>query len=131
MTDCKHRNLRSCFWKDSGESAGMWSCVECERKFVPLDIEQEQDAGRYRWLRANGEPDADMSYRADWCDANYDAAIDTAMKLDAQPVQPDEQAAFETWLAEKCPSGDVTDVQRQWEESSDYADMAQPVQPKG
>ena len=29
-----------------------------------------------------------------------------------------EQAAFEEWLADTCPSGDVTEVQRQWETSS-------------
>ena len=28
-----------------------------------------------------------------------------------------EQAAFEDWLARECPSGDVTEVQRQWETS--------------
>jgi len=47
----------------------------------------------------------------------------------AQPVQRDEQAAFETWLSEKCPSGDVMDVQRQWEASSAYAAIAQAEQP--
>jgi hypothetical protein len=39
----------------------------------------------------------------------------------AQPVQPSEQAAFEDWLYRVCPSGDVTEVQRQWEASSDLA----------
>ena len=29
-----------------------------------------------------------------------------------------EQAAFEDWLASECPSGDVTEVQRQWEAST-------------
>ena len=34
-----------------------------------------------------------------------------------------EQAAFEKWLAEKCPSGDVDAVQQQWESSSALQDL--------
>lgn len=34
-----------------------------------------------------------------------------------------EQAVFEEWLARVCPSGDHEAVQRQWEESDDYADF--------
>jgi hypothetical protein len=45
-----------------------------------------------------------------------------------EPV--DEQAAFEEWLYRVCPSGDVEDVQRQWEASSDYADLYTKPQPK-
>lgn len=33
-----------------------------------------------------------------------------------------EQEAFEAWLDRVSPSGDVTEVQRQWEASSDYCD---------
>lgn len=36
--------------------------------------------------------------------------------------QDREQSAFEDWLSKTCPSGDVTEVQRQWEASSEYAD---------
>ena len=35
-----------------------------------------------------------------------------------------EQAAFEKWLYDKCPSGDVDSVQRQWLESYEYAEFA-------
>lgn len=57
------------------------------------------------------------------------AAVDAAMAQAVQP-QPDEQAAFEVWLAEKCPSGDVSSVQYQWASSSDYKDfLAQAVPP--
>lgn len=40
------------------------------------------------------------------------------------PVVPrkDEQSVFEDWLECVCPSGDGTEVQRQWESSSDYLD---------
>ena len=52
---------------------------------------------------------------------------DAAMAQAVQP-QPDEQAVFETWLAEKCPSGDVSSVQYQWASSSEYKDfLAQAV----
>ena len=34
-----------------------------------------------------------------------------------------EQAAFEKWLRDKCPSGDVESVQRQWLESYEYAEL--------
>ena len=34
------------------------------------------------------------------------------------------QAAFEKWLYDKCPSGDVESVQRQWLESYEYAELA-------
>lgn len=34
-----------------------------------------------------------------------------------------EQAAFEEWLQDKCPSGDVESVQRQWIESHEYVEL--------
>lgn len=30
----------------------MHACVKCSHKFVPLDLEMERDASRYRWLLA-------------------------------------------------------------------------------
>jgi len=38
----------------------------------------------------------------------------------AQSAPQQEQSAFETWLENTCPSGDATEVQRQWEASYDY-----------
>ena len=60
------------------------------------------------------------------------SAIAALRQALAQPVNADEQAVFEDWLHRKCPSGDVTEVQRQWVASSEYADyleqaLAQPV----
>ena len=50
MDECKHNDIRS--WNfDDGKPAGIWSCVACGRKFVPLDLAQERDAKRYRLLR--------------------------------------------------------------------------------
>ncbi|ANB54805.1 hypothetical protein WM43_20185 [Aeromonas veronii] len=36
----------------------------------------------------------------------------------------DEQGAFELWLADKCPSGDVESVQQQWLGSVERHDFA-------
>ena len=38
-------------------------------------------------------------------------------------VEGAEQSAFETWLYEEFPSGDVAQVKRSWEESSSFADF--------
>jgi hypothetical protein len=47
--------------------------------------------------------------------------IDTVNILGVRPqhqaASDREQAAFENWLERECPSGDVTEVQRQWEAS--------------
>ena len=39
-----------------------------------------------------------------------------------------EQAAFEKWLYDKCPSGDVESVQRQWLKSYEYAEFAEKLE---
>ncbi len=56
---------------ETRESAGLWACAECWHKFVPLDLEMEQDAARYRWLKSrNGltlrsEPENSVWKRSD------------------------------------------------------------------
>jgi hypothetical protein len=82
----------------------------------------------------------DASERADWIERiarKYLATpqADSAVAPKAEPAEDAVQAAFEAWLTRTGPSGDVTEVQRQWEASSDYADLfttpqadsAQPV----
>jgi len=45
-----------------------------------------------------------------------------------KPVTKDqEQAAFEDWLSDNCPSGDVDSVQWQWEASHEYEDLYAPT----
>lgn len=61
-------------------------------------------------------------------------ALDKAIAQAVQPVKlrakDAEEAAFEVWLAEKCPFGNVSSVWRQWKNSSEYRDfLAQAVQP--
>jgi len=65
----------------------------------------------------------------DWKDR--DAVADMLAAPAAPDGCADEQVAFEKWLYRTCPSGDVEAVQRQWEVSSDYADLtaAAPAAP--
>ncbi len=91
MTDCKHRQIRAWAFADDGEAAGMWFCAECRHRFVPLDIAQEDDAKRYRWLRAQGWWNGPMCVVVNPKNAvklghntlsmdDLDAAIDAAME---------------------------------------------------
>lgn len=34
-----------------------------------------------------------------------------------------EAFAFDCWIEKESPSGDVTEVQRKWEESREYSDL--------
>lgn len=36
MADCAHRKLQTWHFIDNGKEAGMWSCVGCGTKFVPI-----------------------------------------------------------------------------------------------
>ena len=35
MSDCEHREIHTWFFND-GAPAGMWSCMDCRHKFVPI-----------------------------------------------------------------------------------------------
>ena len=50
-------------------------------------------------------------------------AADLLRELAAEPRKRTEQDAFEDWLEKERPSGDVTEVQRQWESSSELAEF--------
>lgn len=50
------------------------------------------------------------------------AAPDLLAALEAT-VKSQEECAFDRWLNRICPSGDVTEVRNQWEDSSDFADF--------
>jgi hypothetical protein len=50
MTDCKHERIQTWRFPGDGELCGMWSCVYCARKFVPIDIQQEQNSARFQYL---------------------------------------------------------------------------------
>ncbi len=46
-----------------------------------------------------------------------------------EPAAEDaEQAAFEKWLRDKRPSGDVESVKQQWIDSCEYAELQNDVQ---
>jgi len=71
MTDCKHQNITTFVFIDSGEPSGLWACADCGRKFVPLDLEMGRDAARYRWLKSRkglvlkSEPQPNIWKRSD------------------------------------------------------------------
>jgi hypothetical protein len=56
MNKCQHTKLQSWVIAETQEPAGMWSCVDCGHKFVPLDLEQEADAKRYKFLYNDFSP---------------------------------------------------------------------------
>jgi hypothetical protein len=98
---------------------GPWVVTE-----VPYDRDYEGHH-EVRWA-ANGCPLALLSnYAPDERRANA-RLIAAAPELLAdltKRVKNAEQAAFEDWLARTRPSGDVEQVQSQWDTSSDYEDF--------
>jgi hypothetical protein len=83
MDECIHAHVQSWTFED-GESARFWSCKACGRKFVPLDLAQERDAKRYRWVRENGDQaiGRDRGCGPEWtyCD-ELDALVDDRMEV--------------------------------------------------
>lgn len=56
-------------------------------------------------------------------DANLIAAAPNLLEALDKMLDNEEQRDFEKWLRSKAPSGDCSDVQAQWLESSDYEDF--------
>jgi hypothetical protein len=48
---CEHAEIVTYIFADTREVSSLWGCKACQRKFVPLDLEMEKDAARYRWLK--------------------------------------------------------------------------------
>lgn len=51
--------------------------------------------------------------------------VDEAMKY----AQGQLESAFEKWLSDECPSGDVEQVERQWDESLAHEELVNELQP--
>jgi len=67
-------------------------------------------------------------------DAHYSKLFGNTLpapsKAAPEPTAKDlEQAAFEKWLSDKCPSGDVESVQWQWLQSYEYAEFLDEQEP--
>jgi len=86
---CKHLRIQTWIGHHTGKVAGLWSCAECGHKFVPLDIAQETDAARWRWLVRHaslgfdGAPSWDAIVRMpvfDADDTTIAALVDRAME---------------------------------------------------
>jgi len=52
IDNCKHQRITTFSFEDTGEPSGLWACADCGHKFVPIDLEMERDAARYRWLKS-------------------------------------------------------------------------------
>jgi hypothetical protein len=97
--ECPHDMGIQTWSYGDGTAAGVWSCTQCARKFVPLDLAMEKDAERYRWLRARPLDDDEIYIAVDsarhasrWalggsdpdgCDAAIDAAMAAPTALGA------------------------------------------------
>lgn len=84
------------------------------------------------WTRRGTlDHEGDFIYDEDWVQgaycafAHFSRASLGAAQVPA-PTKDEIQAAFETWMERVCPSGDVTEVQHQWEASNDYEELFQP-----
>lgn len=52
--ECTHDRIQTWLLEETGKPAGMWSCVACSRKFVPLALSQRAEPS------VSGEPVAWM-----------------------------------------------------------------------
>ena len=90
--ECRHLHIRTWVGQGDGKPAGLWACAECGHKFVPLDIEREKDAERYRWMLSNVGPWHAWAVKKTGY-KNLDSAID-----DAMGAKPSDAQAFGTDL---------------------------------
>jgi hypothetical protein len=102
MSDCKHERIVTYY--DGDGNTGLWGCLHCDLKFVPITevltleaalAEAQKDAARYRWLRGDSCPDHSVRWTRwevrrwnppRWTDDlrrdALDAAIDAAMEAE-------------------------------------------------
>ena len=94
-------------------------------KFEPVAIRYEDSRGNYRYR--GFVPNFISEYSILKPIALYTAGqLTEAYEAGKREASEDiEQAAFEKWLYDKCPSGDVDSVQRQWLESYECAELAE------
>jgi hypothetical protein len=103
--------------------------MNTEWKLVPVEPVDEQQLAGAQAIRMDTTPlnkmfTANRVYR-DMIAAAPPAP--TSHPIPTGATGEDEQSAFERWLERTCPSGNVESVQRQWEASSDYADLHAPA----
>lgn len=48
---CEHAEIVTYLFADTRKASGLWACKSCQKKFVPLGLEQEKDAARYQKVR--------------------------------------------------------------------------------
>jgi hypothetical protein len=91
--------------------------LENERVAAEQKAEAERLAEQQRLL---AEQAAELQRKAEAIAAQERAAAQARAEKEAADR---EQAAFDVWADRVRPSGDVTDVQIQWEASEDYAEL--------
>jgi hypothetical protein len=75
---CEHAEIVTYIFADTRKASGLWACKSCQTKFVPLDLDQEKDAARYRWVRQAGAFDSEIGLDAlSENPEKYDAAVDS------------------------------------------------------
>lgn len=105
---------------ENKHTPGPWFVTGKLTKYVEARI----GGGLVQEVAACGPTAADNGY-GDQQEANAHliaAAPDLLEALDKM-LDNEEQRDFEKWLRSKAPSGDCSDVQAQWLESSDYEDF--------
>ena len=75
---CEHAEIVTYLFADTRKASGLWACKSCQTKFVPIDLEQEKDATRYRWLRDKCQ-DEDVRAFFSFYDESY---IDHSMSFE-------------------------------------------------
>lgn len=101
--------------------------------FVGGYIHDEEDPESYpEWVVQRATPAGDMSIAVAIHVPNPEMHKANTSLLASAPdllayvkrkAESAEQREFEDWLSKNRPSGDETEVQRQWEESSEYSDF--------
>ena len=54
MAECKHPSIAAFLIAETGESAGLWACRECKRKFYPWESVETMIEEKTESLRAEG-----------------------------------------------------------------------------
>lgn len=98
---------------------GPW--FEHREGFSTVYIEARIGGGMIQEVAACGPTEAGQDQQS--ANARLIAMAPDLLAYVKRKAENSEQREFEDWLHRNRPSGDVTEVQRQWEESSEYSDF--------
>lgn len=98
---------------------GPW--FEHREGFATVYIEARIGGGMLQEVAACGPTDAGQDQQS--ANARLIAMAPDLLAYVKRKAENAEQREFEDWLQKNRPSGDVTEVQRQWKEGSEYSDF--------